>query len=96
MSFRPLCVHSARATSSLPVPVSPRISTGWSEPANCPISRYTFCIASLCPTRAGPVPGRWTASGRGTAAGGSVSWSTLRMIGPSFWASSWYVPGLTR
>ena len=40
----------ARATSSLPVPLSPRISTVTSWPAARPIALYTSCIAGDRPT----------------------------------------------
>ena len=41
---------SARATSSLPVPLSPKISTVTSWQATRPIALYTSCIAVECPT----------------------------------------------
>ena len=41
----------ARATISLPVPLSPRISTGWVECATLESMRYTFSISGELPIR---------------------------------------------
>src|SRR5436309_14244247 len=49
LSRRMLFVWIARATRSLPVPVSPRISTGSSLGANRPINLYTSSIDLLLP-----------------------------------------------
>ena len=39
-----------RATSSLPVPLSPRISTGWVLCAAFAMMRYSFSISGDVPT----------------------------------------------
>ena len=44
-----LCSCNARATSSLPVPDSPVISTVILEPDSRPIDRKTSCIAGAWP-----------------------------------------------
>jgi hypothetical protein len=47
--LRRLSPWTARATSSLPVPVSPRISTGTSSGATRSIRRKSACIMALRP-----------------------------------------------
>jgi hypothetical protein len=46
---RPLRRWTAEATSSLPVPDSPRIRTGRLDAAKASISRKSACIAALRP-----------------------------------------------
>src|SRR5881392_2065085 len=50
---RALCRWSARATSSLPVPDSPVMSTVACDCASRPIARNTSCIAGACPRISG-------------------------------------------
>ncbi|HBP23137.1 MAG TPA: hypothetical protein DEA08_35865 [Planctomycetes bacterium] len=52
-SLRPLAKWIARATRSLPVPVSPSISTGASVPPTRAISSRTLRTAAWLPTKAG-------------------------------------------
>ena len=63
---RPLCRWIAVATSSLPVPESPRISTRASVSATCSIAWRTRSIAREVPTRVGCGPS-WARSARFSA-----------------------------
>src|SRR5438552_8974295 len=61
-----------RATSSLPLPDSPSISTGYGEPANCAIWLFSLASAGLSPTRSASSPAgasRARASSRLSSAG---------------------------
>ena len=55
----------ARATSSLPVPLSPRISTVTSCAATRPIALYTSCMAGQRPSSTSPVAGAASLGHRG-------------------------------
>ena len=54
LSERMLCWYSARATSSLPEPDSPRTSTVASVADTRPMDLYTSCMAGLFPMMASP------------------------------------------
>ena len=60
ISARRLWSCSARATSSLPVPVSPRISTVESVGATLAIRRRTVAMPGESPTRSGAPSSRWS------------------------------------
>ena len=57
-----LCWCNALATSSLPVPDSPVISTVMLERDSLPIERKTSCMAGACPISEGISWGDWESS----------------------------------
>ena len=61
-----------RATSSLPVPLSPLISTGAVVGAATSMRRYTACMPALVPTRR-PIPQTWLSLRRSSATSRSAS-----------------------
>ena len=76
---RELSVWIKPANTSLPVPVSPRISTAASVVATCSTRRITPCSAALCPTM--PGAGADGASPVGSGRAGIPSRSSLGGIG---------------
>ena len=95
-SLRGLLACSARATSSLPVPVSPRIRTAVAVGANRLISLHTRAIAGLWPiTRVGPAagPGGAAAENRTSSAGRVISRASP-ITGPRARSSDWKSAGL--
>ena len=79
---RGLCRCSARATSSLPVPDSPVISTVAFDCDNRPIARNTSCIAGAWPRISGA-----SDAAAGTCATTGVSF-VARRISASAWSMS--------
>ena len=80
---RRLCRCSARATSSLPVPDSPVISTVTLDCDSRPIARNTSCIAGAWPSISG-------VSARDASAGSAVAGVSVvaRRISASAWSTS--------